>query len=45
MIRTLRLLGARRGSAGVEMALVLPLLLGLMCGSVELGNNFLSEHK
>jgi Flp pilus assembly protein TadG len=45
MIRTLRLLGARRGSAGVEMALVLPLLLGLMCGSVELGNYFLSEHK
>lgn len=33
-----------RGSAGVEMALVLPLLLLIMFGSVEMGNFFLSEH-
>jgi len=45
MIRVARLLRAKKGSAGAEMALVLPLLLGLMCGSVELGNYFLSEHK
>jgi uncharacterized membrane protein len=45
MMRIIRLFGAERGSAGVEMALVLPLLLGIMCGSVEVGNYFLSEHK
>lgn len=32
------------GAAAVEMALVIPLLLGLMFGSVDLGNYFLSEH-
>jgi Flp pilus assembly protein TadG len=40
-----RLLRTDSGSAAVEMALVLPLLLGIMFGSVELGNYFLSEHK
>lgn len=35
---------AQSGSAAVEMALCLPLLLGLAFGSVELGNYFLSEH-
>jgi Flp pilus assembly protein TadG len=34
----------RRASAGAEMALVLPLLLVLLLGSVELGNYFRSEH-
>jgi len=38
------LIGNRRGSAAVEMALVLPILLFLMCGAVEAGNYFLSEH-
>jgi Flp pilus assembly protein TadG len=33
-----------RGSAAAEMAMVLPLLLGLMFGAVELGNYFRSEH-
>jgi Flp pilus assembly protein TadG len=33
-----------RGSAAAEMALVLPLLLALTFGSLELGNYFLSEH-
>jgi hypothetical protein len=32
------------GAAAAEMALVLPMLLALMFGSVELGNYFLSEH-
>ena len=32
------------GSAAVEMALTLPILLALLCGSVELGNYFMSEH-
>jgi len=35
---------ATRGAAAAEMALVLPLLLGLLFGSVELGNYFRSEH-
>jgi Flp pilus assembly protein TadG len=39
-----RLLARSRGSAAVEMALVMPLLLVVMMGSVELGNYFLSEH-
>lgn len=34
----------RRGAAAVEMALVLPLLLVLLFGSVELGNYFMNEH-
>jgi len=33
-----------RGAAAVEMALVLPMLLALMFGSVELGNYFMNEH-
>ncbi len=35
---------ARSGSAAAEMALVSPLLIGLMFGSFELGNYFMSEH-
>jgi len=35
----------RSGSAAVEMALVMPLLLGLMMGSAEIGNYFMSEHR
>src|SRR5215208_1871912 len=38
------MLADRSGSAAAEMALVVPLLLVLMCGSLELGNYFLSEH-
>lgn len=38
------LLRDRRGNAAVEMALVVPLLIVLMLGSVDLGNYFLSEH-
>lgn len=34
----------RAGSAAVEMALVMPLLLVLMFGSFELGNYFLDNH-
>ena len=33
-----------RGSAAVEMALVMPLLLLILFGSVELGNYFMNEH-
>jgi Flp pilus assembly protein TadG len=45
MFRTLlRLVGDRRGNAAVEMAMVTPLLLILMFGSVELGNYFWNEH-
>ncbi len=33
-----------RGAAAAEMALVTPMLIGLMFGSFELGNYFLSEH-
>lgn len=39
-----RLLSDCSAAAAVEMALVVPLLLGLMFGSVDLGNYFLSEH-
>ena len=38
------LLEQNRGSAAAEMALVLPLLLIIMCGSLELGNYFWNEH-
>ena len=45
MTRSLRLfMMNRNGSAAVEMALVIPFLLVLMGGSVEVGNYFLSEH-
>jgi Flp pilus assembly protein TadG len=33
------------GVAAVEMALSLPILLVLICGSVELGNYFMDEHR
>ena len=36
--------GNRSGSAAVEMALVMPLLLALMFGSAEAGNYFMNEH-
>lgn len=35
---------SRGGSAAVEMALVIPLLLIIMMGSAELGNYFMNEH-
>lgn len=38
------LFSCRRGTAAVEMALVAPMLLALLFGSVELGNYFRSEH-
>jgi Flp pilus assembly protein TadG len=40
----LSLTRSQSGSAGAEMALVMPLLLLLMFGSFELGNYFYSEH-
>lgn len=40
----MRLIRDRHASAAAEMALVTPLLLILMMGSVELGNYFLDEH-
>jgi Flp pilus assembly protein TadG len=39
-----RLLRQSSGTAGVEMALVAPLLIALMFGSMELGYYFYSEH-
>src|SRR4051794_12679666 len=39
-----RLLGDTNGAAAAEMVLVLPLLLVIMFGSVELGNYMLNEH-
>ena len=33
-----------RGAAAAEMAMVMPILLALMFGAVELGNYFRSEH-
>jgi Flp pilus assembly protein TadG len=39
-----RLLRATSAAAAVEMALVAPLLIGLMYGSMELGYYFYSEH-
>jgi hypothetical protein len=44
MTRLFRLFGSERGNAAVEMALVLPLLLVILFGSVELGNYFMDEH-
>ena len=40
----LSLLNDRSGAAAAEMALVLPLLLTLMFGSVEVANYFMNEH-
>jgi len=39
-----RALACRRGSAAVEMAIVTPMILALVCGAADLGNYFLSEH-
>ena len=45
MTRPCHLIGQQiRGAAAVEMALVLPVVLALMFGSVELGNYFMNEH-
>ena len=44
MIGLRALFAAKRGTAAAEMALITPLLLGLMFGSLELGNYFLDEH-
>ena len=44
MIRFPNMICDCRASAAVEMALVLPFLLVLMCGAVDVGNYFLSEH-
>jgi len=45
MMRLLaNLIRDRRASAAVEMALVMPLLMVLMFGAVDIGNYFLSEH-
>ena len=46
MMRAGRHLALRdtRGAAAAELALVLPLLLIIMFGSVELGNYFMNEH-
>ena len=44
MIRRLCLARDCRGAAAAEMALVLPLLLVILFGSLELGNYFMNEH-
>jgi len=44
MMRRLLPFRDRRGSAAAEMALVTPLLLVIMIGSVELGSYFYNEH-
>ena len=45
MIRALgQLLRDETGAAAAEMALVIPFLLVVMLGAVDLGNYFLSEH-
>jgi Flp pilus assembly protein TadG len=45
MMRLRRFLGCEQGgNAAVEMALITPLLLIIMFGSVELGNYFMNEH-
>jgi Flp pilus assembly protein TadG len=43
-MRSLPLLREDKGAAAAEMALVLPLLLIIMFGSLELGNYFMNEH-
>ncbi len=40
----LKLLRSGRGAAAAEMALVTPLLLLILAGSVEIGNYFYNEH-
>ena len=44
MLKLRALAANRKGSAAAEMALVMPLLLSLMFGSLELGNYFMNEH-
>lgn len=44
MIFLEKFLRNRRGAAAAELALVLPMMLTLMFGSLELGNLFLDEH-
>ena len=44
MTKVRHLLGDVRGAAAAELALVAPLLITLMFGSMELGNYFLNEH-
>lgn len=44
MTRLLSLVRDRTGTAAVEMALVLPVLMPLLFGAMELGNYFWSEH-
>lgn len=44
MMRRRSIMRDRKGSAAVEMALVTPLLLIIMFGSVEVGNYFYNEH-
>lgn len=44
MMRGVRLMRDRRGAAAAEMALVMPLLLVIMIGSVELGHFMYNEH-
>ncbi len=45
MVRLLQSFLVRRdGAAAAEMALILPILLVLMFGSIELGNLFLDQH-
>lgn len=44
MMRRRSILRDRQGSAAVEMALVTPLLLIILFGSVEVGNFFYNEH-
>jgi Flp pilus assembly protein TadG len=39
-----RLFGDSRGAAAAELALVLPFLLVIMFGSLEVGNFFMNEH-
>ena len=43
-MRALRSFRDRRGAAAAEMALVAPLLVTILIGSVELGSYFYSEH-
>ncbi|MCL6684505.1 TadE/TadG family type IV pilus assembly protein [Sphingomonas alba] len=44
MLKLARLFHNRNAAAAAEMALVTPLLLGLMFGSAELGNFFADQH-
>ena len=40
-----RLWTDRRGSAAAEMAMVAPLLIGIMFGSLQMGKFFWDEHQ